>query len=109
MAQVSEVKVPDIGNYTNVPVIEVLVKPGDTVAKDQGLVTLESDKATMEVPSPVAGVVKELKVKLNDEVSEGTVVALIEAALLEFLRPAAVPAPIVPPAHEDRQIDTVLL
>ena len=79
MAQVSEVKVPDIGNYTNVPVIEVLVKPGDTVAKDQGLVTLESDKATMEVPSPIAGVVKELKVKLNDEVSEGTVVALIEA------------------------------
>ena len=55
----TEVKVPDIGNYTNVPVIEVLVKAGDTVAKDQGLVTLESDKATMEVPSPVAGVVKE--------------------------------------------------
>jgi len=80
MAQVSEVKVPDIGNYTNVPVIEVLVKAGDTVAKDQGLVTLESDKATMEVPSSIAGVVKEVKVKLNDEVSEGTVVALIEAA-----------------------------
>ena len=80
MGQVSEVKVPDIGNYTNVPVIEVLVKAGDTVTKDQGLVTLESDKATMEVPSSVAGVVKEVKVKLNDEVSEGTVVALIEAA-----------------------------
>src|SRR5262245_8579970 len=80
MAQVSEVKVPDIGNYTNVPVIEILVKPGDTVAKDQGLVTLESDKATMEVPATVAGVVKELRVKLNDEVSEGAVVALIEAA-----------------------------
>jgi pyruvate dehydrogenase E2 component (dihydrolipoamide acetyltransferase) len=80
MAQVSEVKVPDIGNYSNVPVIEVLVKAGDTVTKDQGLVTLESDKATMEVPSSVAGVVKEVKVKLNDEVSEGTVVALIEAA-----------------------------
>jgi pyruvate dehydrogenase E2 component (dihydrolipoamide acetyltransferase) len=79
MAEVSEVKVPDIGNYTNVPVIEVLVKAGDSVTKDQGLVTLESDKATMEVPSPVAGVVRELKVKLNDEVSEGTVVALIEA------------------------------
>ena len=80
MAQVSEVKVPDIGNYSNVPVIEILVKAGDTVAKDQGLVTLESDKATMEVPSSIAGVVKEVKVKLNDEVSEGTVVALIEAA-----------------------------
>ena len=74
-----EVKVPDIGNYTGIPVIEVLVQPGDTVAKDQGLVTLESDKATMEVPSSVAGVVKELKVKLGDEISEGTVVAIIEA------------------------------
>ncbi len=80
MAQTSEVKVPDIGNYTNIPVIEVLVKPGDTVTRDQGLVTLESDKATMEVPSSVAGVVKEVKVKVGDEVSEGTVVAVIEAA-----------------------------
>ncbi len=78
MAELKQAKVPDIGNYTNIPVIEVLVKVGDTVAKDQGLVTLESDKATMEVPAPFAGVVKELKVKLGDEVSEGTVVALIE-------------------------------
>jgi len=76
----TEVKVPDIGNYTNVPVIEVLVKPGDTVAKDQGLVTLESDKATMEVPSTIDGVVKEVRVKLGDEISEGTIVAVIEAA-----------------------------
>jgi dihydrolipoamide dehydrogenase len=83
-----EVKVPDIGNYTNIPVIEVLVKPGDTVAKDQGLATLESDKATMEVPSPVAGVVKEVKVKVGDEVSEGSVVAVIESA-----GAAATPAP----------------
>jgi len=99
MAQVSEVKVPDIGNYTNVPVIEVLVKPGDTVAKDQGLVTLESDKATMEVPSPIAGVVKELKVKLNDEVSEGTVVALIEAAdTAASTKAAAAPAAEKAPA-----------
>jgi dihydrolipoamide dehydrogenase len=75
----TEVKVPDIGNYTNIPVIEVLVKAGDTVAKDQGLVTLESDKATMEVPSSVAGVVKEVKVKVGDEISEGAVVAVIEA------------------------------
>src|SRR5579863_7735108 len=74
-----EVKVPDIGDYEKVPVIEVLVKAGDTVSKDQGLVTLESDKATMEVPSSVAGVVKEVKVKLGDEISEGTVVAVIEA------------------------------
>jgi pyruvate dehydrogenase E2 component (dihydrolipoamide acetyltransferase) len=76
---VQEAKVPDIGNYTNVPIIEVLVKVGDTVGKDQGLVTLESDKATMEVPAPFDGVVKELKVKVGDEVSEGAVVALIEA------------------------------
>jgi dihydrolipoamide dehydrogenase len=73
-----EVKVPDIGNFKGVPVIEILVKPGDTVARDQGLVTLESDKATMEVPSSVAGVVKEIRVKLNDEVAEGAVVAVIE-------------------------------
>ena len=75
-----EAKVPDIGNYTNVPVIEVLVKAGDAVGKDQGLVTLESDKATMEVPAPFDGVVKEVKVKVGDEVSEGAVVALIESA-----------------------------
>ncbi len=76
----TEVKVPDIGNYTNIPVIEVLVKVGDTVVKDQGLVTLESDKATMEVPSTAVGVVREIKVKVGDEVSEGRVVAVIEAA-----------------------------
>ena len=86
----SEIKVPDIGNYTNIPVIEVLVKPGDTVAKEQGLVTLESDKATMEVPSSVAGVVKEVKVKVGDEVSEGAVVAIIES---EAAASAPAPAP----------------
>jgi pyruvate dehydrogenase E2 component (dihydrolipoamide acetyltransferase) len=88
MAQVSEVKVPDIGNYTNVPVIEVLVKAGDTVTKDQGLVTLESDKATMEVPAPFDGVVKEIKVKVGDEISEGAIVALIEAAGAAAAKPA---------------------
>jgi len=75
-----EIKVPDIGNYQNVPVIEVLVQPGEIVKKDQGLVTLESDKATMEVPSNVAGVVKELRVKVGDQLSEGKVVAVIEIA-----------------------------
>ena len=78
MANAIDIKVPDIGNYSGIPVIEVLVKPGDTVKKDQGLVTLESDKATMEVPSSVAGVVKEIKVKLGDAVSEGSVVAVVE-------------------------------
>ena len=80
MAEIKEARVPDIGDYSDVPVIEVLVAVGDTVAKDQGLVTLESDKATLEVPAPFAGVVKELKVKLGDTLSEGSVVALIEAA-----------------------------
>ncbi|KAF1716954.1 dihydrolipoyl dehydrogenase [Pseudoxanthomonas yeongjuensis] len=75
-----EIKVPDIGDYTDVPVIEILVAVGDTVVKDQGLVTLESDKATLEVPSSAAGVVKELKVKLGDTLSEGSVVAVLETA-----------------------------
>ncbi|WP_267110674.1 dihydrolipoyllysine-residue acetyltransferase, partial [Xanthomonas sacchari] len=79
-AGVVEARVPDIGDYSDVPVIEVLVAVGDTVKKDQGLVTLESDKATMEVPSSVAGVVKELKVKVGDSLSEGKLVALIEVA-----------------------------
>jgi dihydrolipoamide dehydrogenase len=75
-----DVKVPDIGGSAGIPVIELLVKPGDTVKKDQGLVTLESDKATMEVPSPAAGVITALKVKLGDEVSEGHVIATLEVA-----------------------------
>jgi len=80
MSSVIEVKVPDIGDYKDVPVIEVLVKPGDTIKKEDSLVTLESDKATMEVPAPEAGVVKELKVKLGDKVSEGVVLLLLESA-----------------------------
>jgi pyruvate dehydrogenase E2 component (dihydrolipoamide acetyltransferase) len=80
--------VPDIGSYKDIPVIEILVQVGMAVAKDQSLVTLESDKATMEVPAPFAGVITELKVKLGDRLSEGAVVALIEAA-------DAAPAPAV--------------
>lgn len=80
MSALKEAKVPDIGGHKNVPVIEVLVKVGDAVKKDQGLITLESDKATMEVPAPFAGIVREVKVKLGDEISEGDVVVLIEAA-----------------------------
>ena len=75
MAAPKEARVPDIGGYDDVPVIEVLVKAGDAVAKDQGLVTLESDKATMEVPAPFAGTVREVKVKLGDTLSEGSLVA----------------------------------
>ena len=79
MTDTREATVPDIGDFTDVPVIEVLVKPGDRVEKDQGLVTLESAKATMEVPAPFAGTVREVKVKENDSVSRGSVIALIEA------------------------------
>jgi pyruvate dehydrogenase E2 component (dihydrolipoamide acetyltransferase) len=78
MSALKEVKVPDIGNYKNIPVIELLVKVGDLVKQEQGLVSLESDKATMEVPSSVSGVIREIKVKMGDTVSEGTLVALIE-------------------------------
>ncbi len=80
MAAPKEARVPDIGGYDDVPVIVVLVAVGDSVQQDQGLVTLESDKATMEVPAPFAGVIRELKVKLGDTLSEGSVVALIEPA-----------------------------
>ncbi|HMU83261.1 MAG TPA: dihydrolipoyllysine-residue acetyltransferase [Leptospiraceae bacterium] len=80
MGQMIEIKVPDIGNYHDIPVIDVCVKPGDTIAVDAALVTLESDKATMDVPSSTAGTVREIKVKLGDRVSEGTVVAIIEAS-----------------------------
>lgn len=93
MAEIKEARVPDIGDYSDVPVIEVLVAVGDTVSKDQGLVTLESDKATLEVPSPFAGVVKELKVKLGDALSEGGVVALIETSEAAEAKPAAAAAP----------------
>ena len=75
-----EVKVPDIGDFKEVAVIELLVKPGDTVAAEQSLLTVESDKASMEIPSSHAGVIKELRVKLGDKVSEGTVIVLLEAA-----------------------------
>ncbi|MFQ6312746.1 biotin/lipoyl-containing protein, partial [Lysobacter capsici] len=80
MANSIEVKVPDIGDYDGVPVIELLVAVGDTVKKDQGLVTLESDKATMEVPSSADGVVKSISVKIGDKVAEGAVIAILEAA-----------------------------
>jgi pyruvate dehydrogenase E2 component (dihydrolipoamide acetyltransferase) len=87
-----EVKVPDIGDFTDVPIIEVFVKPGDTVAAEDSLITLESDKATMDVPSPSAGTVKEVRVKLGDKVSEGTLIAILDAQA-GAARPAAAAAP----------------
>ena len=75
-----EIKVPDIGGFKDVPVIEVLVKPGDSVKKEDPLITLESDKATMDVPSPAAGVVKQVRVAVGDRVSEGSVLMTLEGA-----------------------------
>src|SRR5438309_12076925 len=75
----NQVVVPDIGDFKEVEVIEVLVKPGDAVTKEQSLITLESDKATMEIPSPSAGVAKELKVKTGDKVSQGSPILLLDA------------------------------
>jgi pyruvate dehydrogenase E2 component (dihydrolipoamide acetyltransferase) len=111
MSNVIEVKVPDIGDFKDVPVIEVLVKAGDTVKPEDSLVTLESDKATMEVPSPAAGVVKALRVKVGDKVAEGSVILTLEAASEAAGKqeqaaakpttpppPAAAPSPAAPPA-----------
>ncbi len=88
-----EVKVPDIGDFKDVPVIEVFVKPGDTVNAEDSLLTLESDKATMDVPSPAAGTVKEVKVKVGDKVSEGTLIVMLDSA-------AAAPSPQPSSARE---------
>ena len=92
---VIEVKVPDIGDFAEVAVIELLVKPGDTVAAEQSLITVESDKASMEIPSSSAGVVKELKVKIGDKVAEGSVILVLDAAGTV----AAVAAVATPPAQ----------
>ena len=95
MSQIIEIKVPDIGDYKDVPVIEVLVKVGDTVEKEQSIVVLESDKATMDVPSSHSGVVKEVKVKIGDSLSEGSVVIMLEeGASSTTVAPAAAPAPV---------------
>ena len=93
MPKLIEVKVPAIGDFKNIPVIEVLVKPGDVVKPEDSLVTLESDKATLDVPAPVAGVVKELKVKLGDKLSEGSLILMLEVAEPSAAKPAPVAAP----------------
>lgn len=80
MSAILEVRVPDIGEFKDVPVIGIEVSPGDTVQAEDALVTLESDKATMEVPSPASGVVKEIRLKIGDKVAEGTLVLLLETA-----------------------------
>ena len=89
MSQLIDIKVPDIGDFTDVPVIEVFVKPGDVIKIDDALVTLESDKATMDVPASAAGVVKEVLVKLGDRIGEGAVVVRVEASGAAAATPAA--------------------
>lgn len=93
MANIVEVKVPDIGDFTDVPIIEVHVKVGDTIKPEQSLITLESDKASMDVPSSAAGVVKEIKVKIGDKVSKGSLVLLVEESAAGTPAPKEAPAP----------------
>ncbi|MEO8159177.1 MAG: dihydrolipoyl dehydrogenase [Betaproteobacteria bacterium] len=104
MGNLIDVKVPDIGDFKNIPVIEVLVKPGDTIAKEDSLVTLESDKATMEVPSPAAGVVKELKVKPGDKLSKGSLILTLESSAIaapaqKVQAPTSAPPPAAAPVQ----------
>ncbi len=97
MSNVIEVKVPDIGDFKNIPVIEILVKPGDHVKPEDPLIALESDKATLEVPSPAAGVVKDINIKVGDKVSQGTLVLTLEGEAAAATTTAA-PAPAALPA-----------
>jgi dihydrolipoamide dehydrogenase len=97
-----EVKVPDIGDFKDVEVIEVLVKPGDSIKEEQSLITVESDKASMEIPSSAAGVVKELKIKVGDKVSEGSVLLMLESAST-----AASPAPQPSPVKDEGAIQQI--
>ncbi len=107
MANLVEVKVPDIGDFTDIPVIEILVKAGDTVKKEDSLVSLESDKATMEVPSTHAGVVKEVKVKLGDKVSMGSLVLLLEESAGGDVVSAPHPSPLPAPQGERTKLQTL--
>ncbi|BAV33124.1 dihydrolipoamide dehydrogenase [Sulfuricaulis limicola] len=99
MPNMMEVKIPDIGDFTEVAVIEVMVKPGDTIKPEDPLITLESDKATMDVPSPAGGLVKDVKLKVGDKVAQGTLILLLETAEVAAAAPApAQPAPKAEPA-----------
>lgn len=102
MAQLIEVRIPDIGGFSDIPIIELAVQPGASVAAEDTLLTLESDKATVDVPAPVAGVFKEWRVKVGDKVSQGAVVAVIEAGdgASVPLQAAPPPAPVPPPGTQ---------
>ena len=96
----SQVVVPDIGDFKEVEVIEVLVKPGDTVAKEQSLITLESDKATMEIPSPSGGVVKEIRIKVGDKVSKGSTILVLDEGARDSVPES--PKPAAQKAREEK-------
>ena len=115
MSQTIEIKVPDIGNFKEVAVIEISVKSGETVEQEQTLITLETDKATMDVPSPIAGVVKEIKIKVGDKVGEGSVILTLESSAAapaaapskpapQTTAPAAAPAAVAPAAAPSRTV-----
>src|SRR5215470_13702079 len=93
-----EISIPDIGDFKEVDVIEVLVNAGDSVRPEQSLITVESDKATMEIPSPAAGVVKELRVKTGDKVSKGSLILLLDASGASAPAPKKAPEPVAAPA-----------
>src|SRR5688572_23130901 len=95
-----EVKVPDIGDFKDVEVIELLVKPGDTIKAEQSLVTVESDKASMEIPATHGGVIKEIKVKLGDKVSEGSLLVVVEGEGAGGAQAAPSPQPSPAAAEE---------
>ena len=103
MSTIIEVTVPDIGDFSNIPVIEVLVKPGDSISREDTLVTLESDKATMDVPSPASGVVRDLKIKVGDKVSEGSLLLTLdsEEQAAKAAAPEAKSAPAPAPAVQE--------
>jgi dihydrolipoamide dehydrogenase len=103
MSNPIEIKVPDIGDFKDIEVIEVLVKPGDSVKAEQSLIVLESDKATMDVPTEVAGIVKEVKLKLGDKVSQGSVILTLEASA-QMASPAPAPATTSPATKQDAPV-----
>ena len=105
----TEVKVPDIGDFKNVEVIEILVKPGDQVAKEQSLITLESDKATMEIPSPGAGTVQAISVKVGDKVSQGAPILVLESSTAEIPGTEAATPPAAPMARGEYDCDVVVI
>ena len=104
MSSLIEIKVPDIGDYHDIPVIEILVKVGDHIEADQSLITLESDKATMDVPSPSAGIIKELKVKLGDKISQGAVIGMLESADEKAVASAPTSASISTPQQASQTV-----